>query len=104
MSYVFCDEAASAAVRDSYELSKELGSGTFSVVRLGVHKPTGRKVAVKVIDKANVDVNKESLKTEIRILKEVDHPNIVKLLDVYESPRKVYLVMELMTGGGSSAL
>eukprot|EP00762_Andalucia_godoyi_P002374 ANDGO_02790.mRNA.1 Calcium/calmodulin-dependent protein kinase type 1 len=99
MSYIFTDEATSGAIRDQYELGKELGSGTFSVVRVARHKETGVDYAVKIIDKANVDVNKDSLTTEVKILKGVQHPNIVRLYDLYESPRKVYLVLERLTGG-----
>ena len=40
-----------------------------------------------------------ALQTEIEILKQVDHPNIVKLIDVYEDQESYFLVMELMTGG-----
>jgi calcium/calmodulin-dependent protein kinase I len=99
MSYIFADEATSGAIRDQYELGKELGSGTFSTVRVAKHKATGRDVAVKIIDKANVDTSKEALRTEVQILMRVEHPNIVKLFEIYESPRKVYLVMELLQGG-----
>lgn len=97
--YVFTDEATSGAIRDNYELGKELGSGTFSVVRLARQKHTGELFAVKVIDKTSIDVNKDSLRTEVRIMKEARHPNVVRLFDVFESPRKVYLVLELLTGG-----
>eukprot|EP01027_Heterolobosea_sp_BB2_P016967 GEZU01024076.1.p1 GENE.GEZU01024076.1~~GEZU01024076.1.p1 ORF type:complete len:331 (+),score=90.96 GEZU01024076.1:85-1077(+) len=90
---------AGSNIRDHYEFGKVLGSGTFSTVRLAVHKQTGRQVAIKVIDKFNIEVNEASLKTEVTILKSVSHPNIVNLYDVYENETKVYLVMELLTGG-----
>lgn len=63
------------------------------------HKQTGRLAAVKVIDKTNLEVNTTALKTEVLILKKVQDPNIVELFDIYESDKKVYLVMELLTGG-----
>ena len=43
--------------------------------------------------------NKQLLKNEINILQQLDHPNIVKLYETYESPDELYLVMELCTGG-----
>jgi serine/threonine protein kinase len=65
------------------------------VVRLATEKATGRKLAVKIIDKSNIDVSKESLKVEVTVMKKLDHPNAVKLVDLYESPRRVYLVLPL---------
>jgi calcium-dependent protein kinase len=48
--------------------------------------------------------DKVGLENEIEILKQVDHPNIVKLLDVYEDEKHFFLVMELMTGGEVSVI
>lgn len=62
---------------------------------MATDKKSNRKVAVKIIDKTNLEVNKESLKTEVKILKSVRDPNIVDLYDVYETDTKVFLVMEL---------
>eukprot|EP01062_Namystynia_karyoxenos_P016101 TRINITY_DN15873_c0_g1_i1.p1 TRINITY_DN15873_c0_g1~~TRINITY_DN15873_c0_g1_i1.p1 ORF type:complete len:349 (+),score=161.36 TRINITY_DN15873_c0_g1_i1:91-1137(+) len=86
-------------IEDHYELSEFLGKGTFAVVKAGVNKSTGQQVAVKIIDKNNIDVKIESLKTEVKILMNVKHENIVNLLDVFEDDSKVYLIMELMLGG-----
>eukprot|EP01028_Stygiella_incarcerata_P008039 TRINITY_DN3398_c0_g1_i1.p1 TRINITY_DN3398_c0_g1~~TRINITY_DN3398_c0_g1_i1.p1 ORF type:complete len:325 (+),score=89.71 TRINITY_DN3398_c0_g1_i1:147-1121(+) len=99
MSYIFGKEATPGNIKDKYVLGEEIGTGNFSSVRRAVSKATGKGVAVKIIDKANVDVGKESLINEVKIMKEVEHPNIVRLMDVFETPRRVYLVMELLTGG-----
>jgi serine/threonine protein kinase len=64
-------------------------------VRLATQKSDSRQVAIKIIDKMNLEVNTDSLKTEVKILKSVEDPNIVELIDVYEKDQKVYLVMEL---------
>jgi len=64
-------------------------------VREAQQKADGRRVAVKIIDKSNLEVNKDSLKTEVNILKNVNDQNVVELIDVYETSQKVYLVMEL---------
>jgi len=95
----FFNEAKATNIKDDYEFGKVLGSGTFSTVKLAIKKKNNRKVAIKIIDKSNLDVNKESLKTEVKILKSVRDPNIVDLYDVYENEKKVFLVMELLTGG-----
>lgn len=64
-------------------------------MREAQQKADGRRVAVKIIDKSNLEVNKDSLKTEVNILKNVNDQNVVELIDVYETSQKVYLVMEL---------
>lgn len=90
-----------SAITDIYDIKDELGKGAFSVVRLGVNKTTGEKVAIKIIDKtqASAEADEKRLKTEVEILKKVRHPNIVCLKDLYETPQNLYLVMELVTGG-----
>jgi calcium/calmodulin-dependent protein kinase I len=61
---------------------------------------TKEKVAIKVIQKAGVDSEEmDNLHTEISILSELDHPNIVKLYEAFETDEKLFLVMELMQGG-----
>lgn len=54
--------------------------GSFSTVKLGVSIKDGTQVAVKIIDKNSIDVKVASLKTEVKILMNVKHPNIVSLL------------------------
>ena len=64
------------------------------------NRETGKKVAVKIFSKQKMsDSDKISLETEIEILKQIDHPNIVKLFEVYEEKEHWCLVMELMEGG-----
>jgi len=86
-------------IEDDFELKDTLGTGNFSKVVLGVSKKNPEdKVAIKIIDKKEVDNSR--LRTEIEILKKVNHPNIISLRDVYDAdPTKLYLVMELVTGG-----
>jgi len=85
-----------------YDLKAEIGKGAFSVVHLAIYKKTGEKCAVKIIDKKEASNETESekrLRTEVDILKRVKHENIVGLRDIYETSEKLYLVMELVTGG-----
>jgi len=88
-------------IRDIYDFGDELGRGAFAVVRQATHKKTKRKYAVKIIDKKNLgESHSVSLKREIDIMQQVDHPHIIKLRQVFENEKKyVYLVMELVTGG-----
>jgi len=83
-----------------YDLKNELGRGAFSIVYLAVHKVSGQQFAVKVIDKKNLGKDYEkNLKMEVDILKKVSHSNIIALKELFDTPDKLYLVMELVTGG-----
>jgi len=86
-------------VEDKYDLKDVLGTGAFSQVRLAESKEDGQMYAIKIIDKKALKGKEDSLENEIRVLKRLDHRNVVKLLEAYESRSCVYLVMELVTGG-----
>ncbi|XP_023168776.1 calcium/calmodulin-dependent protein kinase type 1 isoform X2 [Drosophila hydei] len=88
------------SIEEKYNLHGLLGTGAFSEVRLAESKDTpGDHFAVKIIDKKALKGKEESLENEIRVLRRLTHPNIVQLLETYEDKAKVYLVMELVTGG-----
>ncbi|KAJ1336534.1 hypothetical protein BSLG_007318 [Batrachochytrium salamandrivorans] len=76
-----------------------LFSGAFSEVKLAVERSNGQKYAIKVIDKAKCKGKENMIEMEVNILKRVRHPNIVQLYEMYEFGGKIYLVMELVTGG-----
>lgn len=83
---------------DSYRIMEELGAGATSTVYRAVNKRTGEEVAVKMICKVHVK-DAQMLKNEIQIHKATDHPNVLRLLEVFEDDRKLYLVTELCRGG-----
>jgi|LauGreDrversion4_2_1035121.scaffolds.fasta_scaffold22969_7 hypothetical protein len=80
-------------VKVYFMLNKEkLGNGKFGLVRLGIHKATGRKVAIKIMSKK--DMNNQDLelvKTEIEILKISQHPYIIRLYDIFENADFIYI-------------
>jgi calcium-dependent protein kinase len=78
-----------------------LGSGVSGIVRLVTHKMTGVKYAVKCLDLGLITSAEglQQLRQEIYIMCQLDHPNIVRLEEVYESASEIYLVLELCTGG-----
>lgn len=85
---------------DYYELKDTLGKGKFGLVRLGVHKKTLKKVAIKIMKKTEMtSQDVELVKREIEILKLCQHPNIIRLLDIFENADYVYVIMENMRGG-----
>jgi hypothetical protein len=87
---------------DTYEVhgTSKLGKGSYGSVYLATHRITGDERAVKVM---NVDritsYYLRKLHTEIAILKSLDHPNIIKLQDVFFGKRSVYIVTDLCRGG-----
>jgi calcium/calmodulin-dependent protein kinase I len=87
-------------IKDKYLFEKTLGQGSFGEVKKAKNKTTGEEFAVKMIQKA--DMQQEdllALQTEVEILSQIDHPNVVKLFEVWEDKIKFYMVMEIMTGG-----
>ncbi|XP_065143155.1 serine/threonine-protein kinase MARK2 isoform X8 [Paramisgurnus dabryanus] len=83
-----------------YRLLKTIGKGNFAKVKLAKHVLTGKEVAVKIIDKTQLNSSSlQKLFREVRIMKLLNHPNIVKLFEVIETEKTLYLVMEYASGG-----
>lgn len=83
-----------------YHLGRTLGRGHFAVVKLARHINTGQLVAIKIIDKTKLDVMATShLLQEVRCMRRVQHPNVVRLYEAIDTPSSLYLVMELAEGG-----
>ncbi len=70
--------------------------GGFSVVREGIRKTNGKHYAVKCISKKLIDKQQlQLLKREIDIMKKLQHPNIIRLMEVIDEPDTLYLILEL---------
>ena len=87
-----------ADVGQSYEFIKELGKGSYGQVFRCQNKITGNVYACKKMSKKKIK-NKTQFKTEINLLRATDHPNIIKLYDIYEDTDYIYLIMEECNGG-----
>ncbi|KNC46360.1 CAMK/CAMK1 protein kinase [Thecamonas trahens ATCC 50062] len=92
-------DAQHVPVGEVYTLGKQLGAGSFSKVYHGVHNISGDEVAVKIIDKDAVGEKTHMLLTEVEIMQSIDHPNVITLLEIFETPSQLVLVMELVSGG-----
>lgn len=74
-------------------------SGMSAVVRAGVRKADGAPCAIKIISKDNLDVDTAMVRNEIEVMKSLDHPAIVHLLDYKETSRRLYIITERAFGG-----
>ena len=87
-------------LNDVFEIKETLGSGSFSLVKLGINKITKEKVAVKIMNKEKMNTTRlESARTEIEIMKICQHPNIIHFIDSNETEDKIYIFMEFCEGG-----
>ena len=87
--------------QEVYRLSKLIGTGKFGEVRICYHRVSGQKRAVKIIRKDLLTSahQKNTLDNEINVLKQLDHPNIVRINEFFEDLRRLYIVMEYCKGG-----
>ena len=86
------------SLTDYYSIVKIIGEGGFGKVYEVKNKKTSEVFACKKVSKVNL-IDLEKFKNEISIMSKADHPNIVKLYEIYESNRSLYLIMELCKGG-----
>ncbi|MBA0795869.1 hypothetical protein Gohar_006700 [Gossypium harknessii] len=94
-----------------YQLGRTIGEGTFAKVKLAVDTTNGHHVAIKIIDKAmvlesnlkyqatNKSILKFQVQSEIRTMKLLHHPNVVRIHEVIGSKTKIYIIMEYISGG-----
>ncbi|ETO03721.1 protein kinase 1 [Reticulomyxa filosa] len=93
-----------SGISKRYELRTTIGTGSFAVVKLGIDRSTGEHVAVKQINKSKYELktkgkSPESIKDEFLLLQQVNHPNIIKVHDMFETDETLYLVLEMASGG-----
>jgi serine/threonine protein kinase len=89
-----------ASIANVYNITKELGAGAFSVVRLAEDKNSKEMVAIKCVDRKKLSSEDLAmLRREVQILSSLDHPNIIKFIEYTENPSHCYLVMEPLSGG-----
>ena len=83
-----------------YDVERTIGKGNYAVVKYGRHRITKTEVAIKIIDKTRLDEsNLQKMYREIRVLKTLSHPHIIKLYQVMETKNMLYLVTEYAPNG-----
>ncbi|KAF2074122.1 hypothetical protein CYY_004564 [Polysphondylium violaceum] len=83
-------------------IGKTLGQGTTGKVKLGFHKDTGFKVGIKIINKELLSTKpsmRRKIEREIVLMKLIDHPNAMKMYEVYETSKYLFLILEYVEGG-----
>jgi len=86
---------------DFYKITKQIGKGAFGKVYLGIHKLSGIEVAIKTIDKSSIcdERTRRKVFQEVFVMKRINHKNVIKLLEVFESPQHLMIVLEYAGGG-----
>ena len=86
---------------ENYIIGKRIGQGAYAVVRIGLHKDTQQKIACKVYEKFKLlePNRRKGVKREIIIMEKLDHPNIAKLYEAFDTHKQVYLIIEYVNGG-----
>ncbi|KAG8437788.1 hypothetical protein GDO86_008480 [Hymenochirus boettgeri] len=85
-------------VTAKYDIKALIGRGSFSRVVRVEHKASKQPYAIKMIE-TKYREGREVCESELNVLRRVRHTNIIQLIEVFESPERVYMVMELATGG-----
>ena len=91
-------DSPTTPISENYEVVKKLGKGGYGKVYEVKQKKTGAIKACKQLSKMDIE-NLEKFKREIELLKKTDHPNIIKLYEIYESNNNFYLIMDECKGG-----
>ncbi len=89
-------------LNEKYVMTKELGKGACGTVYLALKKPDFRPVAVKAISKgteSTIDLANHNVMNEVQLLRAIDHPCIIRLEELVDTPKTVYIVLELAEGG-----
>ncbi|NXN17901.1 DCLK3 kinase, partial [Indicator maculatus] len=86
-------------VEKYYEIGRTIGDGNFAVVKECRHCDSNQIYAMKIVDKSKLKGKEDMMDSEILIIRSLSHPNIVSLIEVYETEAEIYLILEYVPGG-----
>lgn len=93
-------DSTNTFITNNYDLEQTIGQGHFATVKSAKHIFSGERVAIKIIEKLKLDsISREHLFQEVKCMKLVQHPNVVRLYEVIDTNSKLYLIQELGDGG-----
>ena len=95
------DPFSSKSSVEDYLIGKQIGQGAYATVRIALYRPTNKKIALKIYEKTRLlePQRRKSVKREIRLMEKMRHPHVVKLYEVIETEKQVFLSMEYVGGG-----
>jgi serine/threonine protein kinase len=94
------DKITDSVVRETYDFGKVLGHGASGEVLLATHKATKKTFACKVVRKDAKMNDAQSMSTEIEIMKRIRHRNVVSMYELFETPKCLWIILELVNNGG----
>lgn len=89
-------------IKDRYKIGRVLGEGSFGQVRIALHRQADLKCAIKIIRKDKInnhDVLKDLMKSELQILEDTNHPNIMRIYELLEDDKFYFIVSEFIRYG-----
>ncbi len=92
------DKITDQLVKEAYDLGKVLGHGASGEVLECTHKISQKKYACKVVKKSTMN-DAQSMSTEIEIMKRIRHKHVVSMYELYETPKCLWIILELVSGG-----
>lgn len=98
---MFSRIASFSSLKD-YAIENRIGVGAFSDVMLFIHRPSSQFRAMKVIYKSKLcsqQIDRNHMLKEFELMRELDHPNILKCFEIFEDADKIYLITEYCEGG-----
>ena len=86
---------------NDYTILKTLGEGTFCKVKLGIHRPTNTKVAIKILEKNHLTYKEDHLRMqrEFDMITSFSHPNVISVSEIIENQHNFYIIMEYCQEG-----
>jgi len=86
---------------EDYIVGKQIGQGAYATVFFGLHRESGKKVAIKIYEKYKLldPQRRKSVRCEIRLMERMRHPNIVIFHDALDTPKQIYIIMDFVGGG-----
>jgi len=86
---------------EDYIIGKQIGQGAYATVFFGLHRESGKKVAIKIYEKYKLldPQRRKSVRCEIRLMERLRHPNIVIFHDALDTPKQIYIIMDFVGGG-----
>ncbi|GJQ87040.1 hypothetical protein Trydic_g12620 [Trypoxylus dichotomus] len=88
-----------ATLRQKFNIGEMIGDGNFAIVRLCVDKSSNEEYALKIIDKSKCKGKEDMIENEVRILRRLCHPHVMKLIEEQDTKNMLYLVCEYVRGG-----